>query len=133
MTAGKAERGLGTRRVLRMGVRAFGTGFILVCLALLLPAGCGRDPELGVAATTAHVLRYERGGLLYTYHVLTETEALFDLDSDPRCLKNLSSDRWRDAVALRRRLEREIGVMSLHGLKNPDDPVLQRLRSLGYL
>jgi len=114
-------------------VRAFCAGFILVCGVLLLSPGCGVEREAVESATSLHVLRYERDGLLYTYHVLTETEALFDLDGDPRCLENLKLIRWRDAVTLRRWLERELGVASLRELKDAEDPVLLRLKSLGYL
>jgi hypothetical protein len=79
------------------------------------------------------ILNYERNGLLFTYHVLTSTEALFDLRQDPRCLKNLAELRPVERDSLRRLLCLKHGVLDLRELQDPNDPHLLLLRSLGYL
>ncbi len=79
------------------------------------------------------VLEYRDGDLLYTFHIPTGTEALFDLDRDPCCLDNILPENRDLAAFARRRLERAFHVQSLEDLRDQGDPVLRSLRGLGYL
>ncbi len=79
------------------------------------------------------VVHIEREGMLYSYHVITGTEALFDLRTDPECRKNLVTVRREEALRLRRELETDLELDSLDQLRDEDDPQIRILRSLGYL
>jgi hypothetical protein len=79
------------------------------------------------------VLRIEEDGLLYTYHLTTDTAALFDLAKDPHCLNNLALSRPQDAARLRHALERKLGIDDLNELKDADGQAAKALRGLGYL
>ena len=79
------------------------------------------------------VLEIQEDGLLYTYHVPTNSEALFDVSRDPQCLKNLIGSRGSDAAELHRALERKLGIDDLRDLLDPADQTVEALRGLGYL
>jgi len=85
------------------------------------------------AEEVSGVFRIVQSGLLYTYHPLTGTESLFDLQEDPRCLRNLVSVRAEDARRLRDALCRDMGLADIRELRDASDSTLRRLRSLGYL
>jgi hypothetical protein len=87
----------------------------------------------GGASEENGVLRFEEAGLVYTYHTLTGSEGLFDLETDPRLLQNLIVTRPRDARRLRKALERELSVESLEELRQEQDSEIRALESLGYL
>jgi len=88
-----------------------------------------------VPETTApHLLTIEQGDLLYTYHLLTGTEALFDVKEDPDHIRNLCRSRPDDAVAMHLKLARKMGVADLSEFRDQrSDPLRERLESLGYL
>ena len=79
------------------------------------------------------VVHYDQGSLRYTYHLVSGTEGLFDLDADPRGLENLVTHRPDDARRLRQLLQVELGVGSLEELRAPYRDTIERLRALGYL
>ena len=81
-----------------------------------------------------HVLSIEEGGYLYTYHVLSRTEALFDATDDPKRLRNLSRSRPNETALLRGKLARRLGLAELTDLDETDvDPLRAKLKSLGYM
>ncbi|MHC4470656.1 MAG: hypothetical protein ACYS99_06790 [Planctomycetota bacterium] len=79
------------------------------------------------------VLEIQEDGLFYTYHVPTDSEALFDLHRDPQRLKNIIGSRGPDAAKLHRALERKLGIDDLRDLLDPADKTVEALRGLGYL
>ncbi len=99
-----------------------------------------RVPDTGSSDPDSRVppvLRIEDNGLRYTFHLPSGLEGLFDLDEDPRCLKNLARERPGDAMRLReqltRRLRDEMGVERLEDLRATFREREEQLRSLGYL
>ena len=113
------------------------TRIILAVLALLvfgavLAVCVRREPPTEMPSE----LRIDRGGLRFTYHVPTGHEALFDVASDPKMLKNLAAERPDDARRLRAELEENVrskaGVKSLEELRAAQREVIERLRRLGY-
>ena len=108
--------------------------FILVAIALFAGLAIGLLRPFSEPDPLPHVLTIEEGDLLYTYHMLSGTEALFDVQEDPNLLRNLCRVRPVDAVALRRELSTRFGVVDLQELREKSrDPLLERLQSLGYL
>lgn len=111
----------------------------LAGVALLLLLGVGvyaavhPAPAVAPDEESPAVLRIEEDGWLYTYHVPTDTEGLFDVQNDPRCLKNLLDSHRTEAARLRRTLERRLGVRDLREMLDPNDPTVENLRGLGYL
>jgi hypothetical protein len=104
-----------------------GGAVLLAALLLLFPAP---GPEAGLPP----VLSVQKGELLYTYHVLTRTEALFDTGEDPRRLRNLCRRHPEDVVELRLDLCRRYGVSDLARLgTSKTDSLRRQLASLGYL
>jgi hypothetical protein len=106
-------------------------------VAAIVLAACG-PPDPGGTQTSSiraipPVLSLDEGDLRYTYHVMSATEALFDLREDPRCLRNLLPGRAGDARRLRRRLESEWGVVSLDDLRERKRRMIEELETLGYL
>jgi len=79
------------------------------------------------------ILEHEEAGLRYTYHVLTGTESLHDVRTDPRLLLNLLSERPNEARRMRRVLEQRIGIESLDLLRRDLSDRIRALESLGYL
>jgi hypothetical protein len=79
------------------------------------------------------VLRMEQDGYVYTYHVLSGTEALFDLRLDPRLLKNLAPSMPDRAFEMRRRLSFRYRVADLADLRKKEDPTRRSLEAHGYL
>jgi hypothetical protein len=113
-----------------LSLRSVAVPVCLVLLAGTALVSCGRDP---VENTIASVLEYRQGDLLYTFHIPTGTEALFDVVKDPDCLQNILPGNREDAAAARKQLEQEIGVDSLEELRDENNPVLKSLRGLGYI
>lgn len=89
----------------------------------------GDDPE---PRAPPSLLEIERDGLRWTYHLPSGTEALFDLATDPRCLRNLAPERGADCERLRKEAERREGG-SVESLREHYREQIERLRSLGYL
>lgn len=90
-------------------MRSVGGWSLVVPLALLLLTGC----PAAESPSPETVLRVEQDGLLYAFHMLTGTESLFDLEHDPRCLRNLAPWRPADVARLRNELERRRGIENL--------------------
>lgn len=100
---------------------------LLVGAALAAGACSGRSPDdasppAGAGLVPASVYSLREGDLLFTYHALTDSEALFDLTSDPRCERNLVRTRTEDRTKLRRALEKRLGVTSLGDRPLPSGP-----------
>ena len=89
---------------------------------LVLLVACGEEPEPPIK-WNASVLEYRQGDLLYTYHLPTRTEALYDVAKDPKCLNNVIDERPEEARRLRLSLEGELDVKHLE----------EALRGLGYI
>jgi hypothetical protein len=88
----------------------------------------------GAPSELPPVLVVEDGDLVYTYHRLSGTEALFEKKVDPRQLHNLARLRPDDATALRLKLAMKLGVADLRELTEPrTDDLRNHLVSLGYL
>ncbi len=108
---------------------------VLVALGLVLSVfvvACGdADPILD--GEGAPVLEYRYRDLLYTFHLPTGTEALFDLTRDPDCLDNILPQHREEAAQARDELEKSLRIDSLEHLRDKDSPVLQSLRGLGYI
>jgi len=108
--------------------------FILAAIAVLAILAIGFLVPFSEPDQLPHVLTIEEGDLLYTYHMLSGTEALFDVREDPNHVRNLCRVRTDDAVALRRELSTRFGVVDLRELREKSrDPLMERLQSLGYL
>ncbi|MFN7973837.1 MAG: hypothetical protein U0166_16060 [Acidobacteriota bacterium] len=90
------------------------------------------EPSAGPPSLPGVVV-WHGDGLEYSYHVLTGTEALFDLKEDPRRLVNLAESRKETTRRLRAELEAHLRVRSLDELRQADKEKIARLRSLGYL
>jgi hypothetical protein len=106
----------------------------IVFCALVLTAGGGGTGARRAAPAAAGAILVERSGAWeYTYHVVTGSEALFDLGSDPRRLRNLVRAEPELADSLRESLETRLGVSDLSALLAPDDPRRRALRAMGYL
>jgi len=97
------------------------------------PATESGDPRAEAADPVPSVLRIEERGLRYTYHVISGSEALFDLRADPGSLRNLLPTRAAEAARLRRALERQLGVSSLEQLRESRRHRIEELKALGYL
>jgi hypothetical protein len=114
----------------------------LAALAILLAAGGGLAlvavPQF-LAPAEPHVersvglIRLTDGELQYTYHLVTGSEALFDLGDDPRALRNLALQQPNDLSRMRARLLADLGVASLEVLRAPHRQTIRRLEALGYL
>jgi len=79
------------------------------------------------------VLSIEHDGFLYTYHVPTDTEGLFDLADDPRRLRNLAPGLREETLHLRTLLTRDLGIEDLEDLRVHFEDSIRTLESLGYL
>ena len=75
----------------------------------------------------------DEGSLRYTYHLVSGTEALFDIERDPRCLVNLARERPEEVRRLSRALADQLEVGSLEELRDLHQETIDRLRALGYL
>ena len=84
-------------------------------------------------ASVPSLLTLESDGLRYTYHVVSGSEALFEVRHDPELLRNLLSELTEDARRLRRRLEKNLGVRSLDDLRESRCQEIEDLKALGYL
>ena len=111
---------------------------IFICLALtgsgiaILAGGGSLMPSMD-SAEVPPIVTCDDGNLRYTYHVLSGTEALFDLRVDPKCLANLAVGLPQTTSVLRNRLQRDLGVQNLGELRDPGDELYKSLRGLGYL
>ena len=108
---------------------------IIITVALAVVAAVGFVVLKPPAETSLPpVLTLEEGEYLYTYHVLSGTEALFQPKDDPHLVRNLARQRPDDALALRLKLSRNLGVTDLPDIRERRTDLLrQRLVSLGYL
>jgi hypothetical protein len=110
--------------------------FIPVLLAVSVTAGVllatSRTQSVAVEGGNS-VLEFRQGGLVYTFHIPTGTEALFDLKKDPRSLNNLLPTMRKEGSAIRKLLEKKLRVDSLEDLRDENSPVLKSLRGLGYI
>ena len=107
---------------------------VLAVLGLVLTmfvGACGDTDTLLDEGTS--VLEYRHQDLLYTFHLPTGTEALFDLTVDPDCLDNILANRQEEAARVRKELENSLRVRCLEDLRDEDSPVLRSLRGLGYI
>jgi hypothetical protein len=104
---------------------------LLIVSAGFSLASCGDSSPAGKKG--AAVLHQQQGGLLYTFNLVTGTEALFDVSEDPRFLRNLLPERSSDADRLRLRLEERMKVTNLEELRDTTSPVYHSLRGLGYI
>jgi hypothetical protein len=82
---------------------------------------------------TPAVLAIDHDGYCYTYHVVTGSEALFDVTRDPERLINLLSDRPLVGRRLRGLLEEREKVEDLGVLRGSYRTEIADLRTLGYL
>ena len=78
-------------------------------------------------------VRYEKWGLVYVYHPLTDTEGLYALAEDPKLLRNLVAARPREVRRLRREVCDRLGLSDLTELRVQGEETLEWLRGLGYL
>ncbi len=101
---------------------------LVLCVFLI---ACGDADALLDEGTS--VLEYRHQDLLYTFHLPTGTEALFDLNRDPACLDNVLPHRREEAAQVRQRLEKSLHVRNLEDLRDKDSPVLRSLKALGYI
>ena len=102
-------------------------------LALLLIGGgiwffFLRSEEKGPLPT---LLTYQEGDLLYSFHVPTGSEELYNLKIDPSRRDNLAVTRAEDAARLRQLLTKKLGVKDLEELRK--GKVIDALTTLGYL
>ncbi len=105
-------------------------------LAFTLAAGiflASGDRKVASLDAGGAVLEYRQQDLLYTFHLPTGTEALFNLKTDPECLDNILRTNRKEAARVRLRLEQKLRVESLEELRDQDNPVLLSLRGLGYI
>ncbi len=116
----------------RLALAAVVVAAVVLVVAL---AVCHRDTAIEPHATrltSPAVVRYDAGGLRYTYHIPTGREFLFDLAADPRMLRNLADERPDDVRRMREELQRRIGVSSLDELRSAHRDTIERLEKLGY-
>lgn len=100
-------------------------------LALVALPHLGATPP--AVQRSAGFVRLTEGSLQYTFHLVTGSEALFDLSNDPKALRNLAARRPEDLVRMRLRLIDDLGVKSLDDLRAPHRKTIERLEALGYL
>lgn len=125
------HRGVGSKRHVLASL--VGVAALLALAAGGYALGFGRSSHQARQRESPSLLKIQDRNLLFTYHVPTDTEGLFDLSKDPKCLHNLVNSRPADAARLRRALERRLGVRDLREMLNPNDRTVQTLRGLGYL
>jgi len=107
---------------------------IIAAIAVLAVLAIGFLRPFSEPDELPHVLLIEEGDLLYTYHLLSGTEALFDVRRDPNHLRNLCPVRPEEAVALRMALTRKMGVADLLELRERScNPLMKTLQGLGYI
>lgn len=118
--------------------RAWVVGLLIAGLAVL--GGFGYwltiptpPPADATTNPSPAILKFERDGFRYTYHVPTRFESLFELDKDPHCLNNLALEQPERTRAMRQQLEHDIGVVNLQDLERDFQEHIDKLRALGYL
>lgn len=116
-----------------MSLQKFLTPALLFMALAVSTALVSCDSQTAVVDACTSVLEYRDGDLLYTYHLPTGTEALFDLSKDPDCLTNLMPKNKAQGEHVRRQLEKKLKVKSLEDLRDENNPVLQSLKGLGYI
>jgi hypothetical protein len=77
------------------------------------------------------LLTYQEGALLYSFHVPTGSEELYDLEADPSRRDNLAVKRAEDTARLRQLLTKKLGVKDLEDLRK--GKVIDALTGLGYM
>jgi hypothetical protein len=85
------------------------------------------------SAVPQGVVQLKEGAYQYTYHLVTGTEALFDLDADPRALRNLAKQQPERTARLRLWLMDDMQIDSLEELRVSEQDTIDRLKALGYL
>jgi hypothetical protein len=92
-------------------------------------AAASRDAD----EVSSGLLTHDADGYRYVYQLVTGREALYDLRTDSRRIRNLAdtdADRTRE---MRRALESRLGVFSLESLRARHAGTIRTLRTLGYL
>ena len=129
---------LPSRRRLRI-VRTTAWGVVALCLAfvatLVLLDVTSTDEAEGasLAREIPAILTIGHDGYLYTYHVVTGAEALFDVTRDSELLDNLLSDHPQLGHRLRGMLEDREEVEDLRQFQESFQDEIDGLRALGYL
>lgn len=77
------------------------------------------------------ILTYQEGDLLYSFHVPTGSEELYDLKADPARHENLARPRKADTDRLRQLLTKKLGIEDLEELRN--GKVIDALKAHGYM
>jgi hypothetical protein len=110
---------------------------LLVAASFLAGALCAvasaKSPSADESTALDDVLAQSGGGFVYTYHVPTGAEALFDAAVDPDQVRNVIRAHPKRAWELRRAMETRLRVPSLRALRSRHEDSIRSLRSLGYL
>ena len=124
------------RRKLRLSrgwlrlISATGVLAVVLVVPLLLTSS---ESATEASPEPSCVLTFDSDGHRYNYNAVTDTESLFDLGVDPRCLNNLALKRPKIAAHLRLHLLCELGVSNFEEIRQQFSPAIERLRGLGYL
>lgn len=118
-----------SRRWLRL-ISAMGVLAVFSAGSLLLTAS---ESTTEASTESASILTFDSDGYRYIYSVVTDTESLFDLEVDSRCLNNLAPMRPKITAHLRLHLLCELGVSDFEEIRLRFSPAIERLRGLGYL
>lgn len=117
--------------------RSRGRYIAAIALVLLVSGALGARlfaaPAKAPAIVPQGVVQLTEGAYQYTFHLVTGTEALFNLEKDPRALKNLAREQPERTERLRLRLLDEMKVGSLEDLRSSEQDTIDRLKALGYL
>ena len=81
----------------------------------------------------APIQTLDENGWRFTVHLPTGSEALYDLQSDPRCRTNVMREHPDRADRMRGALLRRCGVQTMEELRAPHQELTDALRRLGYL
>jgi hypothetical protein len=104
---------------------------VLVALVFqVLPRTGSADPDAG--SEVPGLVHLDCEGWLYTYHILTDTEGLFDTEKDPACLHNVVREDAGRALRCRTLLMHRLGISNLRELRDWYTTDIERLRGLGY-
>lgn len=79
---------------------------LLTVAAIFLAAPTSPPPER--VFDSAGILLLDADGHRYTYHTFSNTEGLFDLDSDPHCIRNLATTQPKLTAKYRQLLSRHL-------------------------
>jgi len=104
---------------------------LMAALWAIALAGCASGEAEPLPANG--ILECREGDLLFTYHLITDSESLFDVKADPECLRNLAGDRPEDTARLRNRVAARYGVDDIATLRESRHEEIEHLEQLGYL